>query len=75
MKFFVTEFFVKIGKNAVHCKFLRKVSYICSAMHFYWLIYDWKYDRAQGIHGSSGKMERQESDKGGYWHQAMRQMI
>lgn len=26
MKFFVTEFFVKIGKNAVHCKFLRKVS-------------------------------------------------
>ena len=42
---------------------------------FYWLIYDWKYDRAQGIHGSSGKMERQESDKGGYWHQAMRQMI
>lgn len=24
-------------------------------MHFYWLIYDWKYDRAQGIHGSSGK--------------------
>ena len=25
---------------------------------FYWLIYDWKYDRAQGIYGSSGKMER-----------------
>lgn len=34
MKFFVTKFFVETGKNAVHCKFLRKVSYICSAMHF-----------------------------------------
>ena len=34
MKFFVTEFFVKNGKNAVHCKKYLKSEEICSAMHF-----------------------------------------
>ena len=32
MKFFVTKFFVKIGKNAVHCKKYLKSEEICSAM-------------------------------------------
>lgn len=29
---FVTEFFVKIGKNAVHCKKYLKSEEICSAL-------------------------------------------
>lgn len=51
---FVTEFFVKIGKNAAHCKKCLKTEEICSALQiskksfvnlqrnafFYWLIYD-----------------------------------
>ena len=40
IKYVGSKLFVKIGKFAVYCI-------------FYWLIYDWKYDRAQGIHGSS----------------------
>ena len=85
---FVTEFFAKIGKNAVHCKKYLKSEEICSALQiskksfvylqrnaFFSANIRLKYDRAQGIHGSSGKMERQESDKGGYWHQAMRQIF
>lgn len=31
---FVMEFFVKIGKNAVHCKKYLKSEEICSALHF-----------------------------------------
>lgn len=32
MKFFVTKFFVEIGKNAVHCKKCPKTEEICSAL-------------------------------------------
>lgn len=32
MKFFVTEFFVKIGRNAVHCKKYLKTEEICIAL-------------------------------------------
>ena len=32
MKFFVTKIFVKIGKNAAHCKKCLKMKEICSAL-------------------------------------------